>query len=369
LIEYTDIIDSIRLDEVLDGLDIRVVEIKKGEHWASCPLPTHPGADSSPSFSVNEDTLLFNCFTCGEGGPLPLLVAAMNDYETDAGGKRWDKAVEWLLPFSDGEVDTDQGFMEQLERYLDRADEKPHRTRKHEMPYFSTRVLEKLDYAPLELVEKWNITDERTVEQFNLRFDPERHRRVNDYTGPALIIPHFYHGDLVGYQERWLSDDRPKKMPKYTNSEDFPKALTLFNMDGAVEEARRGLPVIVVESTMTVIRLWELGYTSVATFGASVSDEQVRLLTSFSGGLILVFDSDPDYLNERGKWVTGAGKKALADTTTKLFDFVFPLEICEFMTDNKDDLADLPEDEVHGLIQGRVMLTKPLQSRPARPNK
>lgn len=352
---WSDIEDSVRLDEVLDALAINVVSVAKGEHWASCPLPSHPGADTSPSFSVNEDNFLWNCFTCDDGGLLPLLVARIEEFEDDDVQTAWQKGVEWLIPFSDGEVseDDDGAFMDQLQKYFDRGEVRK-RYVKPSMPYFTDKVIDSLEPAPLELLAKWNITSEETVEHFKLKYDPERHRIKGDknYTAPALVIPHYFDGKLVGFQERWLADDRPKWVPKYTNSDDFPKSTTLYDWDNVREEAQ-GLPVIVVESAMTRIRLWELGYAGVATFGASITDEQVRLLRALRGGVILSFDNDPDYLNKKGQWVMGSGRKALYTYAEKLADYI-SVEFLPYVDQDKGDLADLLDDEVHNLVELRT---------------
>lgn len=351
---WTDIEDSVRLDEVLDALGVNVISITKGEHWASCPLPSHPGADASPSFSVNEDNLLWNCFTCDDGGSLPTLVIRIEELQDSDYETAWAKAVDWLIPFSDGEVseDDDAGFLEQVDKYFKRGEERK-RYVKPTMPYFADRVIDLLEPAPLDILAKWNITSEETVEHFRLKYDPERHRIKGDkdYTAPALVIPHFFNGKLVGFQERWLADDRPKWVPKYTNSDDFPKSTTLYDWDNVREEAQ-GSPAIVVESAMTRIRLWELGYAGVATFGASVTDEQVRLLRALRGGVILSFDNDPDYLNQKGKWVMGSGRKAMLTYVEKLADYI-PVEFLPFVDKDKGDLADLEDREVHMLVERR----------------
>lgn len=336
-IEYDEIADSVRLDEVLTELGVVVTHVTRGEHWASCPLPSHPGADARPSFSINEMSLLWNCFTCGEGGPLPLLV--MKIEETD-----WDSALEFILPYSDGEVsdDDDAGFRKQLEAAVERAQSPPKRTRREPLPFYSPKVIERLREAPVALLEKWNITAPETVEHFQIKYD-EEHTRVSTkgtYTGPALVIPHFFGGELVGYQERWLDEDRGKYPPKYTNSDDFPKRQTLYGFDDAVEAARRGTPVIVVESVMTCARLWELGYTAVATFGASVTDEQTKLLRSLFAGVILSPDAD------------AAGKKATNKLANALTDFI-PVYLLPPAPVEKGDLADIDEEEVHLLINHR----------------
>lgn len=356
-ITWEDIAESIRLDEVLTDLGIDITEVTRLEHWTSCPLPTHPSADVKPSFSINEHSLLYNCFVCG-GGPLPLLVAEMQELESDEYGTRFEKALEWLLPYSDAELedDDDDGFTEQIERYLAR-DVKVKHTRTVDLPYYSPRVIERLDYAPLETVAKWGIKHEETIEQFGIRYDEYR-RRVKggkEYEGPALVIPHIFRGEIVGYQERWLDDDRPKWIPKYTNSDDFPKATTIYNWDGVVEEARRGQSPVVVESTMTTARLWEVGYSSGATFGASVRDEQIRLLRSLDCGVILGFDNDFDFKNRKGQMVKGAGAKAMQEVAEKLSPYI-PVWSASPGAGDKLDFADLSDEEIEAAIRRMIFV-------------
>ncbi len=333
---WDDISESVRLEEVLDELGIRTEHITRGEHFASCPLPNHPGADANPSFSINEETLLWNCFTCNEGGILPSLVIKVNELTVDA----WNEALRFLAPFSDADVDgeDDVAFMKQLAGYLERAESRPKRQRGTTLPYYSNSVIEKLTAAPVDSLEKWGIKSDQTVEDFQVKLveDRTRIKGGKEYIAPAIVIPHFWQGKLVGYQERWLEDDRPKWVPKYTNSDDFPKAQTLFNWDRAVEAARRGMPVIVVESVFTAMRLHELGYAAVATFGASVSDVQVRLLGSL-GTLILSYDDD------------GAGKKALKALKERLGDLAV-IYVAPSVGHEKGDLADLEDDEIVDLI-------------------
>lgn len=345
MIEYDDLVESIRLDQVLEELGIPVVEVLRSEYWASCPLGNH--ADSKPSFSVNEEKLLWNCFTCDEGGPLLTLVMKMN-------GLSRDEAVEWLLPMSDGDTSTDDGFMKQLGRYLERSDSPPKRVRGASLPYFSISILERLEIAPIALLDKWGVVDPHTADAFNIRYDPERHRlkKGKEYTGPALVIPHFFGGEFVGFQERWLDSDKPDWIPKYTNSDEFPKSETLYNFDQALSYAKAGEPIFVVESAPTVWRLDELAYPAVGTFGASVRPEQIRLLRTLFGGVVLSADNDPDYVNDRGKLVKGAGGKALHKLTEELYDYV-PVEIIPSAPKEKGDLADLSDKELCLLIEQR----------------
>lgn len=335
MLSWDDLSETVDFERVLDELGILVTEVRRGEHMASCPLPSHPGVDANPSFSVNEDSLLWHCFTCDDGGGLPSLVIRVlgleDDSETDTA---WQKALRWLLSYTDHAVDTDMELVESVERYLQRSQIAPKRFRSPTLPSLSPRLLQGLKTAPVALTAKWHITQESTLEHFQVKYD-EKHSR-KDYVGPALIIPHFFQGNLVGYQERWLDEDRPSAIPKYTNTDDFPKKETLFNWDGAIDAGRAGDGVLVVESVMTVIRLFEIGIPAVSTFGASVKDEQLRLLGSLPT-VILAFDND------------GPGKKATKKVADGISDYT-DLWIVPFAPGEKSDLADLSQAEIEVLM-------------------
>lgn len=341
---YDDIAETIRLDEVLNALGVRVERIRNGNHWGDCPL--HP--DNNTHFSCDEDTLLWNCYVCNEGGRLPKLIIRALELEDDQFESAWQKAVEWLIPFSDGEIADDsdnEEHQKRMDRIWNKVETKVTRSRGEQMPIFNKRVLANLELPDQATLAKWNILPD-TAEVFGVGYDPERER--GDYVGPAIVIPHWFKGKLVGYQERWLApeEERPKYVPKYTNSDDFPKKSTLFNWDRA---AKMGDTVIVVESAMSVVRLWEVGYDAVATFGASVSDQQIRLLRSFDKGVWISYDNDP------------AGLKAIRQVTDKLAGEI-PVRVLPVPEGENSDIADLPEDEIESLMgAAKLVFANPKQ--------
>ena len=323
-LDWDDIKDSIRLDEVIDALGFNITEVIKGEHWASCPLPSHPGADRKPSFSINEDTFQWHCFTCNDGGQLPFLVMRLR-------GITWEESVRYLLPYSDGPTSEENAITKRIARLRDKSKLRPEiKQRKKVLPYFSERVLQDLEPVPIDILAQWYV-DRSTAAEFNLRYDPERDRR-GKYTGPAMIIPHYFEESLVGYQERWLGE-RPVWLAKYTNTDDFPKRYTLYNYDRARESTE---PVLVVESVMTVVRLASLGYPAVGTFGVSVTPEQIKLLRGFQQGLVLSTDND------------APGQKQRDYLIGELYRYV-PLQVIPSPDVEKGDLADISEDDVRAL--------------------
>lgn len=338
---WDDIADSLQFEAVMDELGIDLRKHRRGWWMASCPLDSHGGPDVHPSFGVNEDELVFNCFSCG-GGKLPELIIRLQHLEDDPDNPEytaWQQALEWLVPFSDYSGEIDAAFMKTIEGHL-RSAEKPPKTRRHPtLSYLSPSVIERLETAPIELLAKWKIRNQATVDHFQIKYDPDRYRIKDNktHTGPALIIPHWFDGQLVGFQERWLGEV-PKKFPKYTNSTDFPREETLFNWD----RWKGFVAVIVVESTMTVVRLEELGYPSVATFGGSFSERQVQLLGTFKT-VIIARDNDPT--GDRSSYKLAFSLEHLTNV-----EMIPPVRLA------KGDLADLEDDEIHD----QIALSRPL---------
>lgn len=323
-------------------VDIDAVEQRLGleldhtgeEDVCSCPLPTHDGDDVNPSFAINREKLVFNCFKCGIGGSIPTLVMMLQDLD-------YSEALEWLI---DSSQDEDNSFEEYILSIM-RQDEEDATV----LPDFSLSVLDPWLQIPCDFygpnwvapsnrgVQRGRGISEETTKLFRLAYDPAHYRRTKngpEYVGEAIIIPHFFDGKLVGYQEGWIDPDRPKKIPKYTNTRNFPKAETIFNYDRAIETDG---DIYVVESAITVAYLHSLGYTAIGMFGAEAADGQYELMTHFVDGLVLAYDNDD------------AGRKATARTIRKL-NGTIDLSVAPTVPVEKGDLNDLSAEDVHKLL-------------------
>lgn len=314
--EWWAIKESLDIPEVLDNLGIRVTRVDGNEHFASCPLSSHSGADANPSFSVNDSKMIYSCFSCSGSGTIPSLVM-------DIEGLDWDAATDWLTEFADVVADDPDAFARQIEKNLSESAEVPEGD---VLPWFGMKLIKPWVQEPTDWFAERGISLE-TRERLQMGYDPEHTR--NSYVGPAIIIPHVFQGALRGWQERWLEEPRPVWLGKYTNTDDFPKKFTLYNYDDSIKESE----VIVVEGTMTVARLTQLGYNAVATFGASISDEQWKLLRGFDR-VLLGFDNDA-----AGYKAMKAGIAALKDHTN-VWVIDPPTHI------QGADLADLKDDAI-----------------------
>lgn len=315
-------IDLSAVEDAL-GLDVTVVG---EEDVCSCPLPSHPGADANPSFSIKNTTYAWFCFVCDRGGALWELIAEIQS--TD-----YDGAIEWLRDYADELETTDNS------KWLARIEKKlaPKEVEKVErnpvLPWFPQH---KLDHWRGQLQDTDYFTDrgisESTQRLYRLGYDTDyTHTRWGN--SEAVVIPHFFHDQLVGWQARTLED----KKPKYVASTDFPKKDTLFNWDLAVLS---DMPVFVVESPMTVLHLFDQGFIGVATFGASISERQIELLTTIEVPLWLAYDNDD------------AGQKAVQKLSNALQPYV-QCSVIPAPEGEKADLGDCTREQVKALIDSK----------------
>ena len=323
-ITWEDISDDIRAEEVVDALGIQITEIRGYENMARCPMSSHPGADRKPSFSINVDKKVANCFVCGGVSFIDLVMQIEDLDETDA--------IAWLLQFSDYDNDDDEQFMRKIVAGLNKKTDPPE-PRYYDLPHFAMSTIERFVDTPTDFYTRRRISSEAR-KALKLGYDNSHTHRK--YTAPCAIIPLIFRGTLVGYQRRWDSPEEewPESIGKYMNTEEFPKAHTLYGYDLALQSKSR--PVFVVESALTVARLISAGYSAVSTFGASSNPCQIKLLSSFDH---LVLSPDRDKPGE-----------SAARRLYKALDDLCIVEYIPPPPDDKSDLGDADDDMLEDLI-------------------
>ena len=269
------------LSDLFPGLDVRVVLqdilgvgelIENGDEYIhSCPLPfgMHKNGDRNPSASINKDTFLFNCFTCGGGSIIWLVQHCMN---VDRIG-----AVSILKnEVADLKVISVEDFIEKLEGVFSHD-----KTGHAEVPHYSDNLLRRWE-GPCEYLTVRGVSEavQRAMRtgvesgRSEIAKSPEGDSMV---TLDRVVLPHFMKGKLVGWVARKIQD--VPGVPKYRNSKGFPRGAWLYNLD----DAKQFDHVYVVESPMSVLVLKSRGINNVvATFGAKVDAQQIGLLRNFS---------------------------------------------------------------------------------------
>jgi hypothetical protein len=158
-------------------------------------------------------------------------------------------------------------------------------TYKPPTPVYDPSVLDKWMFIHPYITENRNIPME-TIVRLKVGYGvlPVKVAENTFVQSHRIVIPHFFEGKLYGWQSRRLGNDNT---PKYLTTPDMPKEETLFDYRIA-----RGADVIAVESPMTVLRHAHQAYVT-ATFGASVSEQQIDLLLrTRAKRVILWFDND-----------------------------------------------------------------------------
>ena len=277
---YHDIVDDIDIDEFELAIGFEPMgNNESGEDYGRCPDPwgLHKHGDTTGKFSINRHKKVYNCFVCG-GGTLLTLTMAIYDYDKD-------EATKWLAQFVSRAYQSNENFIEEIDRmFVKRAPKK-----ENVLPYFNDKVLADWQTEDHPWFAERGISNEVKVKyRLGVNYETVRIKGSDTFQGESIVLPHFWKGQLVGWQNRWVCD-KPKWVPKYTNTNDFPKKFTLFGWDHAIVSKD---PIVIVESVPSVLHLASLGIPAVATFGATVSNEQKQILRGCQQGIILAQDND-----------------------------------------------------------------------------
>lgn len=337
-LRYEDFWDRIDVDAFEEAIGFTPIDTDhNGNDVGHCLFPeNHTHGDQTGKFAIHREKRVYNCWACGGGSLLSLVVELFPEMD-------FDEATDYLYEFAHGDLRTDTEFLDEFLAAFEDAER-----RVETLPYFNPRVLERFEPVPEWYLAERCILPE-VAEQFKVSFNPHNVKKpplkskfAEDpmYSGPAIIFPLFWQDRLVGWQNRWLGDDLPEWCKKYTNTSGFPKDSTLFGYDHALTQ--KG-PVVVVESVPTSLFLISCGYNSVATFGSSVNEPQMRLLRRFHQGVILGRDNDK------------AGERWLQANTRYLSRFVPVLHLPTVRGEGSDlgDLANTkdPVDRVVEIIE------------------
>lgn len=233
-------------------------------HSCCLPFGFHRNGDQNPSANLNWRKLTYKCHGCGEGGGIAWFITACR-------GGDYSATKQWLTG------QTQVGTQESLHRllaYMDSLYEVRDTKSDITIPKYDPSILEGWRFIHPYLTEGRHIPIENII-NLQIGYDHEQDR---------IILPHFWEGQLVGWQTRQIKNDGG---PKYKNTPDFPKNETLYH---APPDTRSHITV--VESVLSVASKIHLEPNMTATFGASVTDRQKYLLSRYPR-VTLWFDNDP----------------------------------------------------------------------------
>lgn len=324
------------LDEAgAKGIRVRE-EAKEINHC--CVAPWHD--ETRPSASLNWDKMVYKCLGCGSQGGILWLVGTIRGVDSD-------EARLWLGEQSGLGREFD---LSALLTYLDSLDAvmaARGNARHVVMPKYSENVLK-----PWDQICPWLTTGAEDLGIIG-RGIPEQnlldHRVGWDLDENRITIPHFWQGDLVGWQSRRLSDDGTEK---YKSTPEFPRDRTTYGHDLMAGSKR----AIVAESPMS--RLRHAHHLPIEpTFGANITDLQIQILKWYPE-VIFWMDNDEagwravqGFYDDHGTFFPGAPERLLPYTNVRVV-----------MSDWHADPADLDDDTASDLVDAAVPL--PLWERP-----
>lgn len=288
---------------VLTDLGVDLRRIGDREITGKCPvhIRTVGHDDNHPSWSMNAESGLWICFSCGARGTLSMLVNELSDGKVDSLG------VQRLL--------IDHGMQRLLSPKVDKEVE-------HQ-------------FVPEEFFSFKRVSDNRCNSR---NLDPDLVFAYGVRWNPitkAWAIPIF---DISGLLQGW----QEKKVGHVRN---YPigveKGSTLFGI-----ERFRSRTAILVESPLDVIRF--AGVFSrpqaLASFGAQISTQQLRLLTSVADTLIVAMDND------------NAGKEANKRIYRNIGTPRRGIRWWNYSGTDAKDIGDMTDNEIeHGFCTATVL--------------
>lgn len=283
----------IDIPQVLDKLNVYVLRSRGDELQAHCPgHEARTGKqDGNPSWYINQRTGAHMCFSCGFKGNVFSLIGELkkfyNSEEID-----YNAVTVWLANL---ENITPQELSERLK-------EAPtYVAPKQELPMDNSR-LALFTEPPKWALEKRNVTEE-SCKNYEVLW-----HRDNTWVLP-IRNPH--DNALWGWQEKVEGERIFKNRPVGVT-----KSRTLFGAHELTPEL-----AILVESPLDAVRIHSAGFVgAVASFGAQVSESQVKLLR-YSETVIVALDNPKvDQAGKKGCQAFLIAAKRLG-MTVKFFNY------------------------------------------------
>lgn len=305
LIDIPLVLDNLGIDYISNGME------------ASAICPGHYARtgkeDHNPSWFINLETGMHICFSCNYKGNLAQLVCDINEFYTNTFGTYsydYEAARVWISQVSEIPIEKLLEMVKMLPNRIE-ASPKPIEMSESRLAIFVE--------PPQFALDSRGITAE-SAKAYGVLWDEARATWILPLRSPET-------GKLMGWQEKGTLSRTFFNRPA-----GLQKSKTLFGIENQSEEC-----VIVVESPLDCLRLFSSGVTgAVATCGAIVSEEQVKLLRA-SEKIIVAFDNPA---------VDKAGRKASEEMRKLARKYGLNLFFFNYGSSGKKDPGDLTDEEI-----------------------
>jgi len=259
-VDFAELKQTVRLEWVLEHYGITALRRGcRGQYRGRCPIHGGEGRDA---FHVNRAKQVFHCFSCGAGGTVLDLVAALE-------GCGLRQAALWL------------------------ADQFGPLRRGLPAPGARQLVTEKRALTPLRFRLRGIDPTHPYLRQRGIANDTAAVFGVGYYPGPGLLQARVVipiadeHGELVAYCGRSIDG----REPRYRFPAGFAKSQVLFNLHRAAGLGERR--VVIVEGFFDCFQVHQAGIGSVvALMGVCLSARQEQLLRQYFSQIAVMLDGD-----------------------------------------------------------------------------
>lgn len=286
-INAVEFLEGIGCDNISYGGDSQV--------YFSCPYPSHRFGDRSPSATMNQETLLFTCFSCGQAGSVIKMLADLNGV-SHATAWRW--LCERWAPHSVGSAE----LRHLLNRLLAQQDEQPaprqvlgedELERRRVDWYEVERRMGNFPPALTYLLRRGLSPDVLTAAECC----------YDEHSDRPCITVRDEDGALVGFKGRaWREDQQPRFLiigdtARSLYSRGTVYGFSPYDASQYVYGLHDAVPddgnLVVCEGELNVVALREMGLANtIAPSGSTLSERQVSLVAERAESVTVYFDYD-----------------------------------------------------------------------------
>lgn len=302
----------IDVERVLLSLDLALYAQRGSEVNGLCPMHKKRTGkeDHNPSWWINSETGAHICFSCGYKGNIYTLVS-------DVRGVDYQDAREYVNEKEDMPIDILMRRIKELPEYVQPVES---------IPMSEARLAVYTDVPDIELKKRFLTRD--AVDNCGVLWDAKNEAWILPIRDAETFA-------LLGWQEKGARGRFFKNQPAGVK-----KSKTVFN----VQRISESQPLVVVESPLDAVRLVGLGFNAIATYGAIINEDQVKIMRR-TNRVIAAFDNDQ------------AGKKGSEQMHGFARKYGIDLSFFNYIGIDVKDVGDMTEVEVlRGIKTARDMI-------------
>lgn len=290
------------LASVLTDLGVEIKRVGEREISGCCPVHINRTghADRSPSWSMNAETGLWICYSCGAKGTLTSLLSELTGDE---------KSILDVHTFL-------------IESGIKRMSSAPREEQEPEVDWLS---YSRFGEVPDRHLYNRNISPS-VARRYGVRWDSYNKAWIIPIVAPS--------GELMGWQTKKV--DWVRNYPIGVK-----KSHTLFGIERFTSDT-----AVLVESPLDVTRMATAidNIQGLATFGAYVSDEQLKVLSAVASRVIVAMDNDE------------AGLKASKSLYKSLPRFKNGVLWLNYSGTNAKDIGDMTDEEMYDAVNNATAI-------------